>query len=914
MRLDEDKPNWPSIRSHPAEDGREAMSLENHLLGVAERTQIVVPSDGTTTGGESLSEAMWVLGIAHDIGKSTEWFQRYIDGESPDNPTHHSRFGAFTAYYALEKRGYDRSARLGGLFAVALHHGHLKNAVSYTRRQILESETWTDGHSGTNYDVIEQVKHVDDTRPEFARAVFEELLKDEGSWSDFKNRVLGEGPELSIREAIQADVASRGWFSHEVDTERFSSATYVDALRMSSALVFADKTHAAGITKDDGRLSAVPPKTSDLQSHIDGLSSDDVPSLESSLNDIRADVQQHVVKNAIEFVDRNRSVASITLPTGYGKTFAGLLAALSIRDERNNDGRIVYALPFTSIIDQTTEVIQKAFDASPRSRLFSVHHHLAETITVEGPDDDKTKEEDETDQHSREDIMLAESWRAGLTLTTFVQLFESLAGPCNTQSMKLSSLYGSVVIVDEPQTLPIFWWPLVRRLIAILTEDFSASVILMTATQPLLVEDQFELIGLDVLAEYEQSHFEGGTPTRVEYDFQPSALSTDDELVLEYDKAARRLVESTQRTSESVLAVCNTIDSARELTEAVEGCPSLIVKLAEIYESLLVDAQEIVGGYEPTEIVDGDSRPSRERAKLVREAVERASENESIITLHLTTRLRPCDRKLFIAVARDLSRQSVPFILVSTQLVEAGVDVSFDQVFRDFGPLDSIVQAAGRCNRSFERAPETGTVTVWKLAPPGDCNIPPSVAVYARTSDSTETDLLTHTRRVLTSVLDADEECVTDSEIARKAITSYHSRVGEAVHSVSESNPLVQALSNAAAGDLRSESLIDQHLTFEVYVCRTEAELGIARELNDLLIDKKYEKVEWLRKQLAPIRVSVPVYRSDSEAARELAKLEPLGRDPKENTERILPAHSDNRFDVQLGIHLDEVGVEDRFY
>jgi CRISPR/Cas system-associated endonuclease/helicase Cas3 len=279
-----------------------------------------------------------------------------------------------------------------------------------------------------------------------------------------------------------------------------------------------------------------------------------------------------------------------------------------------------------------------------------------------------------------------------------------------------------------------------------------------------------------------------------------------------------------------------------------------------------------------------------------------------------------------LQIADDLTALDVPLVVVSTQLIEAGVDISFDRVYRDFAPLDSIVQAAGRCNRSFERDDGLGRVTVWRLDAPDECEMLPSKAVYARVQKKGEKNLLDPTREALDATIGEFTGRVNASEatVADEAVETYHDLVGEDV--TPDGIDMVDDFESARVKSLRQESLIDQHLAFEVYVCRTEAESERVADLREAREEWEFDEVERLRKDLAKIRVSVPVYRADSDAARELKNTEPLfdysegsdRTDWDDETERVLDPEMDRGrfeqyFDAREGVHQPESGVEARF-
>jgi len=908
---------YETVLSHPADaddeppDGVGSVRLETHLSEVGERARQLLPTGRTMSDGDDLGEVAEILGRLHDFGKLTTFFQAHVRSDQTDGPTHHARLGAFVTYYALDQCGYGQQTRIAGTIAVWKHHGALPDVANGLVDRLSDERTQLYD------DVCDQVADIDRNHRDLANKFLSRATGGEASWAGLTETAdsLRESLE-EVRSSIRNELFDRG----HLYEERVDEETYTDLLQLSSALVLADKTCAGDVGNE--KLEPETADLKDLKTHLEGLGGDPKNDEERELNRLRDAAQNEVTKNVQTFLDSDESVATITLPTGYGKTLVGLRAALEIQAERDTEGRIVYALPFTSIIDQTAETLQDVFGADPTGRKLTIHHHLAETVTVgdeyDGDDGDTANDDAEpTDRYARDEYLVGESWRSGMTLTTFVQLFESLAGPGNTQSMKLPTLYGSVVIVDEPQAVPLRWWPLVERLIEVLTETYDARVILMTATQPEIVDESFDLI------QAKHRYFDGEGPDRVSYEFDQTVTTDNDEATLGYDEAAGRLVAAAREDADSALAVCNTIDSARDLSEAVaEGAETeAVTDVNNSYDEAL---DHSFAGLTLTEDRDERTVPAQARARLVRRIV-RETDRDDLALLHLSTRLRPCDRRALLQIAEDLTALNVPLVVVSTQLIEAGVDISFDRVYRDFAPLDSIVQAAGRCNRSFDR--NHGRVTVWQLDAPEGCTMLPSKAVYARVQKPGEKNLLRPTRNALGATVKEFEDGATASEatVAEDAVETYHRLVGDDV--TPDGIDMVDDFEQARARSLRQASLIEQQLSFEVYVCRTEPESNRVAELRAARREWDFEKVEQLRKTLAELRVSVPVYRADSDAARELKSVDPLfdrrtGSDRTnwdDETERVLDSTADpsrfrQYFDAREGVHLPENGVEARFF
>jgi len=847
--------------SHPPEDGREGTHLLDHLNDVASRVEYVVPEDAETPSGESLKSTVETLGYVHDFGKATTYFQKYLEtGRSPDDKRlrHHAPLGSFAAYYALDAKGYERETCLAGFVAVAKHHGRLPNVAEYVFDR-------AHGQDGDEYHAIlaKQINDIDSDASEVAQEVFETATNGAGSWDEFRDGFI------DLLDAIEDTVATEG-IVPEPREDAVSDACYGLVLQCWGSLVLADKTSAAGAPNDERTFIAETPSTDRLDEYVEGLEADvrqdEDGTRTERLNHYRSHARDSVLNAIPEFLAAGSDVATLTLPTGMGKTLTGLSAAQKLRDE-GQQSRIVYALPFTSIIDQVVEELETIYRTDGTGRLLTAHHHLAETAIRDSTDDDEADISDDVAG------MLAESWRAGVTVTTFVQLFESLAGPQNRQSMKLPALRDAVVVLDEPQSLPLDWWKLVPRLVDVLTEQYNATVIAMTATQPRLFEDEFELV------DDPDRYFE--VVRRVSYELDDSTeryIESQSE-PKSYAAAANELraaVESGQTT----LAVCNTIDSARELTEQVGD--GSFVDVGRLYDDELQEAGS-ADDVDPVELA------------------KRVAATDDNALLHLSTRLRPADRLTLIETAKALTEQGHPTLAISTQLVEAGVDISFDRVFRDLAPIDSIVQAAGRCNRSFER--EQGVVTVWWLDVPDEQSKTPAEAVYNR-----GTTLLPTVADTLRQIRD-ESGSLSETDVARRGVEWYFERLREDKDVGKQT--YADWVDDAKAKELGTISLIDEQLSAEIVVTRTPAERERAEAIRNAQRNFEFETLGQLLDETKPLRISVPYYSEDSETADAITDLPPLVED--EGIYELDVQQNPSHFDRTTGFVVPEASVDHQF-
>jgi len=880
--------------SHHGPDG-EPIPLDRHLSDVRERVGWLVPADAETPAGNSLRELTETVATVHDFGKLTSWFQQHLNDGDPAGPKHHAPIGSLLAHYTLTERDFDGADALVGFLAVARHHGRLPDAADYVQRAAIEQS----GRAQTLFraDALQQADQIDKTVPALADALVDCATESNGEWETFREQLARA--ESTKEFTWLADAACSGR-RFRAAPEKLPEGFYETVLQVWSALVFADKASAASLSTEveigrDAYRSS-PPQQQAIDHHVAKLR-DENAELEldprtERMNEQREAARQAIHARAEAFADDERRVATLTLPTGMGKTLSGLDAALTVLGEQTEDasnpgeGRLIYALPYTSIIDQVADESRELFDPGERDERVTVDHYLADTLV--SPTD--AAEEIADDAVENVAAMLGESWRSGMVVTTFVQLFESLTGPTNSRSMKLPSLYGSVVVLDEPQALPLEWWPLVDRLVELLTEEYGASVIAMTATQPKLLsaggQEPFSLVP-DPDPYYAELD-------RLDFELHPSAVAMlpgradgpdgdDGDAAISYNRASELLVNRVGDGS-SVLTICNTIDSARELTSAVTDRTSAL-NVNEVYAELLA-ARDC-----PTESL----RPERTVAELSR----RRRDGEPLL-IHLTTRHRPCDRRHLISVATELAAAGKPVLFVSTQLVEAGVDVSFDEVVRDFAPMDSLVQAAGRCNRSYDRT--RGRVTVWQLAPPADRETTPASAVYGRGESLTKL-----TGQALEGVYDG--EPMPEPAVTREAVERYFEFLDDRDVGTDE---YVDYLERAEADKLGRLSLIDERPAVDIVVPRTASEQRTVQEIRDAFSEYRWDELDDLVEQTAEWQVSIPVYPGDDETLEKLAACEPLFPEADRLVLDGRSGRGDGYFDATDGAVVPDTSVEAR--
>jgi CRISPR-associated endonuclease/helicase Cas3 len=349
---------------------------------------------------------------------------------------------------------------------------------------------------------------------------------------------------------------------------------------------------------------------------------------------------------------------SLTVPTGGGKTLSSLAFALDHAITHGFD-RVVYVIPFTSIIDQTAAVFREVLQDDDAV----LEHHSAF-------DWERAAEDDEGRDGLAKLRRAAENWDRPVVVTTAVQFFESLFSNKPGRCRKLHNLARAVIVLDEAQTLPL---KLLRPCLAAcgeLQRGYGSSVVFCTATQPAVrEEDGFtapeRLTGVTEIAPDPRGLYRALKRVRVRH----AGRMTDGEL-------AEAVAAEPQ-----ALVIVNTRRHARDLAEALA-------------------AAELPG------------------ARL------------------LTTALTPVDRRAILEAVRADLKGGRPVRLVATSLIEAGVDVDFPAVWRASAGIDSLAQAAGRCNREGRQGPEGGRVTVFEPEEGQHRRPPPELKQFAEVAAS----------------------------------------------------------------------------------------------------------------------------------------------------------------------------------
>ena len=579
-----------------------------------------------------------LLGLMHDFGKYSRKFQKYIhdktglfnpdldDEESTPNGSKvdHSTAGAQWVYRELRKFGAAQG--IGELFGqmlglcIASHHG--EGLIDCLNGE--GNPKWIERFNKTD-----ELTHLAECEQNADEAVLQKAKE-----------LAGENLIRSLLKAVKPIL------SDPVSNDKIKEF-YLGCLTrfLFSCLIDADRINSSDFEreaqKEVRRLTEKP----DWQTAIDQLEAK-LAGFENRypIDEIRRRISDDCLKRAAD----SQGIYTLTVPTGGGKTLASLRYALHHAQKHNLD-RIIYIIPYTSIIDQNAQAVREILGED-----WVLEHHSNL----------------EPEKQSWQDKLLSENWDKPIVFTTMVQFLDAWFGGGTRGARHIHPMTNAVLIFDEIQTLLVKCVHLFCNVLNWLTTFGKSTAVLCTATQPLLGESGLQdfpegkresiaargLLRLPAHAEImgtdEQREELYKKLSRVEIRFNEKAGGWN------VEEAGVFLLEQFQ-TTQSCLFIVNTKKWAQELYQ-----------------------------YCKTQNVPPEA------------------------LFHLSTHQCAAHRKAIFNTIKARLENKQPVICISTQLIEAGVDISMACVIRALGGLDSIAQAAGRCNRHGEKK---GKGQVWVL-------------------------------------------------------------------------------------------------------------------------------------------------------------------------------------------------------
>lgn len=575
-----------------------------------------------------------ITASGHDFGKFTTYFQHRLEGTPGDGGPlgDHSYISAVFAAYTAFRLGRSDSEALLVFSAVNSHHSRIKDRDAYLPRRIavFRKEGVREQETLRRLEMMEKQLEDMQKNKEAIRADLSGLetlhhLDYTGCFEAF----------LSDREGIKETLCALKRTARALEKKGMDGLFY-DHQLLFSLLVSADKLSAsntAPLSPESFPLERLEESRirylEDL-SRITALPEAGPSPMDPMRGEIYAQVQR-----AVEAVAEDERIMSITAPTGTGKTLTGFYAAQKLKARYPEIERIIYVLPFTSIIDQNYKVINRLYELSGMTgetadACLMKHHYLT-----------TNEREDPGERYSDSQFqMILEDWEAGTIVTTFIQFLESVIGAGNRMAKKIHAYQNAVVLMDEIQAINCAYLPLIDGVIHGMAQRYNMRIIIMTATRPLFF-----------------SHIK--------------------ELLPDY----RRFFSAVNRTQ---------LTASLQPTAVADFCDGFIAGLGD--ESVMI----VVNTIAESLAIYGILSQALGEGKV----------------LYLSTNIIPKARKERIEAVSKLLGREKP-ILVTTQVVEAGVNLDFDRVIRDLAPMDSIIQCAGRCNRNGAQG--RGTIEVRKL-------------------------------------------------------------------------------------------------------------------------------------------------------------------------------------------------------
>ena len=626
--------------AHVRKADGQPQSLQTHLTETATIAKSLAAKLDLDQAGE-------LLGLMHDFGKYSQDFQEYIKSVTGINPDaddyilpngkkiDHSSAGAQWVYRELRKFGKSehgdkiKDNGIGELcgqilgLCIASHHGEGLidclddggNAVWKKRFEKADELTHLAECEQKADEVVQQKTH---------ELAGENLIR--SLLNTVKPILSNQTINNKIKE-FYLGCMTRFLFSCLIDADRINSSDF-----------------ELEAQKEVRRLTEKP----DWQTAIDQLEAK-LAGFENRypIDEIRRRISDDCLKRAAD----SQGIYTLTVPTGGGKTLASLRYALHHAQKHNLD-RIIYIIPYTSIIDQNAQAVREILGEEGEDWVLEHHSNL------------------EPEKQSWQDKLLSENWDKPIVFTTMVQFLDAWFGGGTRGARHIHPMTNAMLIFDEIQTLPVKCVHLFCNVLNWLTAFGKSTAVLCTATQPLLGESGLQNFpegkresiaarGLlkqpahaEIMGEHQDLDKLFADLSRVEIRFNEKAGGWN------VKEAGAFLLEQFQ-TTQSCLFIVNTKKWAQELYQYCKG-------------------QNV-----PPEAL-----------------------------FHLSTNQCATHRKEIFDIIKARLENKEPVICISTQLIEAGVDISMACVIRALGGLDSIAQAAGRCNRHGEKK---GKGQVWVL-------------------------------------------------------------------------------------------------------------------------------------------------------------------------------------------------------
>lgn len=681
------------LKSHIYEN-KSSQLLVEHLRGVARIAKETSQLNGIDD--KEIMNVIEILGLCHDFGKASSYFQKYLEGKYNGDLKKHGEISAYFTYYMLPERW-----KLIGFICVKRHHGNID----------IENNSF---FATENEEVLKEISKDIKSNIEELKLIYK---------CDLEKFFSKMGDGTLIKEVKLAFIKRTSTMKRKTIKEQQQEFMWLQYLW--SLLLTGDKTQL--ITgKTFKNIQGLSERfTLNYKNNIRKSLIERIPGIEKSpLFNIREEIYDSTISsiNSLD-IEKDRKL-SINVPTGTGKTIAVYGAAFRLSErlieEKGIVPNIIYNIPFMSVIDQNYDVLEEILTANEvdiSTDLILKYHSMS-------PIEYKDYEEKEYKNYDAR--FLVENWQSTVITTTFVQLFNSIfKSGVNSIVHRFHKLAGSIVILDEVQAVPTKYYPIIEDLFNILCDNFNCYIITVTATKPLFLEGKELVINNHIIfKEMNRIIFENNTHI-------PLYLNEFKEVVLDDIK---------HNNDKSILIILNTVKSTLDVFDYLK---------AELGESRKI--------------------------------------------IYLSTEIIP---KVRLEIIKEIKDSKDKYILISTQLIEAGVDLDFDIVYRDIAPMDCINQSSGRANRNGAKG--TGIVKLYKLM-----NNNNKIFAFFVYSNS----LLEATLTIL-----KDKRVIEENELW-EINNEYFAKVKEVTdnHSLEEYKTYCEYIKNLRLQDIRKFELIEEN-------------------------------------------------------------------------------------------------------
>lgn len=595
--------------------------LCNHLIDVALRAAVYANIFGA-------EKEAYLAGVLHDLGKYGDLFQERLKNPDKVKRIDHWSIGAWAALMEYKINGVAAALAIQG------HHIGLQKGDRESLRDL-------------DPDVLKE-HHPDGLR--LSSSDYTILL----------NRYKNDNLELPLNNfKSNYNPQETGCASSMLDV-RMLYSSLVDADFIETEAFFnADKT-GRKIYRNTGKRLEPEKAFSILVKYIEDISRNS-----KSIDKVNF-MRTQLLKDCLTNANKPVGLFTLTAPTGSGKTLSMLSFALKHAVKHNLD-KIIFVIPFLSIIEQTASIYKQIFCDVLGEDYILEHHSLSNIQYNKDEERDYVSTFDDTVYYKRN--FLTENWDAPIIITTSVQILESMHSNRSSSCRKLHNLANSVILFDEVQTIPTSLCLPTLASLSHLSKRYNSTVLFSTATQP-----AFTVLNENV----KKLSFSG---------WEPKEIVSD----------PIKMFSIISRTK----IILPDFDSKT-------GWEELSVNIASNQQSLII------------------VNLKRHALELYDELEKKNVEN----LYHLSTNMCPAHRQKTLSSASSLLEKGKPLCLVSTQCIEAGVDIDFPFVYRAMAPLDAIAQAAGRCNRNGINS--EGIVTIF--IPDDDKSLYPSSTYKQATS------------------------------------------------------------------------------------------------------------------------------------------------------------------------------------